>query len=137
MEIIYGVLVRNQIFYRKGLCGMWIQVGGGLKQISVSRDGSHVWGVNSGDKIYYRKGFINIFNHWRRISGRLKHVSVSGDGNHIWGYVNKRDDYIYYRNGVNGRWIRVPGGLSQISVSDDGNHVWGVNKHGLIYDLDI
>ena len=47
---------------------MWIQVGG-LKQISVSRDGSHVWGVNSGNKIYYRKGFINTSNNVETYSG--------------------------------------------------------------------
>ena len=64
-----------------------------LKQISVSGDGSHVWGVNYNDMIYYRNGFSD--NRWTNISGSLKQISVSGDGNHIWGVNN--NDIIYMK----------------------------------------
>merc|ERR1719253_1485698 len=34
----------------------WIQVDRGLKHVSVSDDGSVIWGVNRNDDIYYRNG---------------------------------------------------------------------------------
>lgn len=35
----------------------WTQIPGGLKQISVGAFG--VWGVNSGDQIWFRNGIVN------------------------------------------------------------------------------
>jgi hypothetical protein len=72
---------------------------------------THVWGVNSSDRIYYRAGFSGS---WTRIGGALKQVSVSSDGNHVWG-VNSNDQ-IYYRAGFSGSWTRIGGALKQVSV---------------------
>ena len=46
---------------------------GALKNVSVSGDGNHVWGVNSADAIYNRAGFSGS---WKRIGGSLKQVSI-------------------------------------------------------------
>jgi len=78
---------------------------------SRTEDGNHVWGVNSGDAIYYRAGHSGS---WEHIGGGLKQVSVSGDGNHVWG-VNSKDE-IYYRAGYSGSWERIDGRLKQVSI---------------------
>ena len=90
--------------------------------------GNHVWGVNSGDSVYYRAGKSGS---WKPVSGALKEVSISADGNHVWG-VNSAD-HIYIRHGFGGSWKQIPGALKQVSVSGDGSHVWGVNSHDHIY----
>lgn len=58
--------------------------------ISVSDYG--VWGVNSNDEIFYRKG-LSEFNHkgteWVKIEGLLKHISVGYYG--LYG-VNMNDE---------------------------------------------
>ena len=65
-------------------------------------DGSHIWGINSANNIYYRNG---KGGNWVRIDNTLKQVSVSGDGSHVWG-VNENND-IWYRNGKNGKWVKI------------------------------
>ena len=97
------------------------------KQVSVSQDGGHVWGVNRNDQIYYRRG---VNGKWIKVSGNLKYVSVS-NGTHVWG-VNKNNQ-IYYRRGFGGKWMRVSGGLKQISISGNGKHLWGVSSKDEIY----
>ena len=69
--------------------------GSRLSQVSVSGDGSHVWGVNSNNHIYYRNG-VNDKN-WKKYSGELKQIDVGGrNGKHVWGVgVN---NFIYYFN---------------------------------------
>ena len=81
----------DEIFYRFGKNGRWEKIDGRLKQISVSADGQHVWGVNKNDEIYYRFGKDG---KWEKIDGGLKQISVSADGQHVWG-VNRNDE-IYY-----------------------------------------
>ena len=66
----------------------WTQISGNLTQVSVSGDGSHVWGVNTNDNIYYRNGKDgdaeeSSSHKWTLISGKLTQVSVSKDGNHV------------------------------------------------------
>ena len=51
----------------------WKHIGGKLKHVSVGSSG--VWGVNSGDNIYYRKG-VTLSNpagtQWTHIGGKKK-----------------------------------------------------------------
>ena len=53
----------------------WTKIDGLLKNKSVNDNG--VWGVNSKDEIYYKKG-ANEFYHkgtgWIKIEGSLKHI---------------------------------------------------------------
>ena len=124
------------IYYRNGVNdNEWTQVdplGSRLKQVSVSRDGNHIWGVNSEDMIYYRNGVCDT--NWTQVEpteSRLKQVSVSGDGNHVWG-VNS-EDMIYYRNGVHSdkKWTQVEPWksfkTSKCKCRRDPSYVWGVN----------
>jgi len=94
-----------------------------------------VWGVNSGDSIYYRR---EGDSNWTKVSGGLKCASVAynpTDGKYIvWG-VNSNDQ-IYYRREGDLDFTKVSGGLKQISVaySKDGKYiVWGVNSGDSIY----
>ena len=41
-------------------------------------DDQFVWGVNSGDAIYYRP--VDGSGGWTRVEGKLIHVSASGNG---------------------------------------------------------
>jgi len=85
-----------------GLCDNWYDVPGGLKYVSVSDDGNHVWGTSSNDDIYYRAG---AFGSWTLVDGKLKTVSVSGDGSHVWGTDSEND--IFYRAGPPECWEMV------------------------------
>ena len=51
----------------------WKQIGGKLKQVSVS--GNNVCGVNSADNIYCKTNLTG--GNWYQVHGKLKHVSVS------------------------------------------------------------
>ena len=47
-----------------------------LVQVSVSNNG-HVWGIDTREKIWYRKGANNqtiLGSNWKSISGNLKQV---------------------------------------------------------------
>lgn len=95
--------------------------------MSVGNNGD-VWGVNSGDNIYYRNG---VNGNWQHIGGKLKYVSVGGDsGQFVWG-VNVNND-IYFRAGLGGGWQHIGGKLMQIEV-DNGGVVQGVNGNHNIY----
>jgi len=107
----------------------WENVWGSLVHISVSDDGGDIWGVNSGDDIYYRNGRNG---GWRHIDDKqLKHVTVSGDGKHIWGLDSS--DEIWYRDGLDGSWTKIWGKLVYASVDYDGNELIGVNSIDDIY----
>ena len=82
------------IYYRRGVNGKWIHAdpkGSRLKYVSVSNNGTHVWGVNKNNQIYYRRG---LSGKWILIPGGLKQISISGNGKHLWGISSK--DEIYY-----------------------------------------
>ena len=50
-----GVTSEDHIYYKEGLsASAWTKSNGALKQVCVSADGRHVWGVNSKDEIWYR-----------------------------------------------------------------------------------
>ncbi|XP_033640631.1 lectin L6-like [Asterias rubens] len=116
--------------------GVWRHVDGLLKHASVGRAG--MWGVNSGDNIFYRVGSYddetNTGDSWVQLDGALKQVDVGRDV--VWG-VNS-DDGIFYRQGITAGtpvgtgWVLVEGLLKHVSVSQKG-HVWGVNAGDDIY----
>ncbi|XP_066274625.1 uncharacterized protein [Branchiostoma lanceolatum] len=115
----------------------WRQIGGGLKFVSVGRSG--VWGVNSGDMVYYRTGTYqneaSSGTDWVGIDGSLKQIS-SGN-NIVWG-VSSIDE-ILVREGMSSSspegssWQQIAGGLKQVYVSSTSNQVWGVNSGDLVY----
>ncbi len=73
----------------------WHWMDGKMIQVDVSPDDSVVWGVNSAQQIFFRKGDGDVV--WQRVNpGSLKHVSVGSLG--VWG-VDKAD-IIWYRSGV-------------------------------------
>jgi len=78
----------------------WHKMDGGLKYVSCTNNGNHIWGVNDNDDIYFRKGKND---KWTKIDGKLKCVAAGGAmGQQIWG-CNSSDD-IYHRNGLGGNW---------------------------------
>jgi len=79
------------------ISGTWTNIPGGLKVISVDDDGS-VWGINSGDAIYYSaKG---DGSDWKNVAGALSWISVRNG--YVWG-VNSAGN-IYTRIGFGGSW---------------------------------
>jgi len=48
------VNAKDEIYYREGSNAAWTKSYGALKQVCVSADVRHVWGVNSKDEIWYR-----------------------------------------------------------------------------------
>ena len=65
--------------------GGWTLIPGGLVQISVSGDGSEVWGVNSDDEIFYRavdttSSATVAGGKWELMSGRMTQVDVASIG---------------------------------------------------------
>lgn len=107
----------------------WGQIGGALKQVSVSKDGKHVWGVNIHDNIYYKNG---LAGGWKHIPGKLKQIEVSDDGSKVWG-VNSGNN-VYTRDGLAGNWKHVSGiQLKWVSVGA-ANDVWGIDlREGIRY----
>lgn len=56
---VYGVTAndKGRCFFRDGgFIGEWKQIDGFMKQICVSANGEHVWGVNYDELVFYRKG---------------------------------------------------------------------------------
>ena len=76
----------------------WHTVRGRLRMVTVSADGSHVWGVNGQEEVYYRAGFDSS---WVQVPGKLRQVAVSGDGQHVWGV--SADNKIFYW--TNEEWV--------------------------------
>jgi len=103
-----------------------------LRQILVSTDGNHVWGINlRNDKIVYRPGGVS--GRWKTISSTLtfKYISISSNDGHIWGI--SPDNYIWYRTGYKGKWYNIAGKLKQISPADDTKHIWGVDQMNRVF----
>ena len=107
----------------------WTSVEGRLVDISVSVDGSRVWGVNASCEVYYRAG---VADRWKKMWGHLDQISVSSDGAHAWGL---HDGYIFYRPGVSGEWSRVPGWLARVCAC--GERVWGLGAQGRVWTLSL
>ena len=103
----------------------WKQIGGGLKQVSIS--GNKVCGVNSADNIYCKTNLHA--GNWYQVHGKLKHISLSG--NSLYG-VNSADN-IYYSPNMSAKapWKRIGGKLKQVSHA--GGKVCGVNSADNIY----
>jgi len=59
-EAVWGVTQSGGIYYRLGVTATrpigseWLQIPGGLKQLSVSTDNNALWGVNANNEIYSR-----------------------------------------------------------------------------------
>ena len=99
--------------------------------LQVSASGQNVWGVDSKDRVFYRKGLSGM---WTGIDGaRLKQVAwrcmlcwlahaaevrlllqVSASGQNVWGVDSK--DHVFYRKGLSGTWTEIDGArLKQVA----------------------
>jgi hypothetical protein len=113
--------------YRSG--SSTVSAGGWLRQISVSGDGNHIWGVNGYGNVFYRNG---IGGGWEGVGGILDNLSVNYWGTKIWG--TSPDGSVFYREGRNGQWQHISGKLiKQIAVSGNGAHVWAVDFDGAVW----
>ena len=79
----------------------WDSVGGSLRQVCVSGDGCHVWGLNHDSQIYYRHGFEG---QWVRIAGALQDLCVSMRGETIWGIDLWGNPWICFLDMANVGW---------------------------------
>ncbi|CAG8602840.1 15172_t:CDS:2 [Funneliformis mosseae] len=142
-----------------GIDGKWMRVDGFLKQIAVG-DENNIWGINSKDEVFYRRG-----NVWIQAPGNLSQVSVAADGTcwgvnanheifrwngegwdsingnliqikvasirHVIGINHKHEVFLW----KNGDWKMIEGGLlKHVSISPEGN-VWGINEKDEIWCL--
>ena len=104
---------------------------GEFRQISVSEDGLHIWGISTSGRVFYRAG---LDGSWEQVSGLLCQIAVSADGWHVWG-INC-DAEIYYRAGKDGNWAelrRKAWQLKEVCVSTDGWQLWGIDKLGSVW----
>ena len=107
----------------------WVQPNGGaaLKQVSVNFDGSVIWGVNSGNDIFYTTNNGITGYTVPNPAAKLKQVSVSGNGEVQWG-VYYNGWILYSETYGSGPWVGpVAGGsqlAEQVSVNNDGTIVW-------------
>lgn len=124
-----GVSDDNTVYYKPAGSSPWQPMGTlKLKNIDISTDGSHIWGIAPDDAIYYRNG---INGSWTRIPGALKQVSTSSDGS-AWGA--NRNDYVYTRVTHTGGWSYVgPHNMKQIDVSDNNSHIYAIRTDDAIY----
>lgn len=135
---VWAVSIDDGVWYHSEAWapGSWAKVPGvQLTQISVSGDGSHVWGTQyfyGRHNIFYRAGYSG---NWEPITGRLMDVAVNEDGSHVWGV--SRDSSVHHRAGYSSPWVQIHGaesGLETISVCENG-YAWGVNIEGSLYSL--
>lgn len=101
----------------------WTQKSGKEKCISVSGDGTAVWGIAD---LYNQPEKWNGTN-WtlypNPTGATLISISV-GNNNQVWAVTSTGK--VVKWNG--GSWDNYPGSLSQISVSPDGLNVYGIDK---------
>ena len=101
-----------------------------LKQVSVSCDGSVLWGIDDDDRLFA----CNLAHlDWQSIPGWLSQVSISWGGTEVWG-VNAKGE-VWRRSGIDSLWKKVdaPEPLRQVVVSGDGYHVWGVDRESRMF----
>ncbi len=94
-----------------------------LKSISVSKDGSNVFGINRDDGQCYQK----IDGNWIRYGAEDKsfdNVSVSPNGQLV--AATDCDGYVYVHN--YGKWQLVEGRKLRDAVVDDGRNIWGAGQ---------
>jgi hypothetical protein len=124
LGIMYGVNIGGLIYYKNN--GNLFQIPGRLVQVSAHANG--LWGVNSGERIWFRN--ISSGNlggtTWTKLTGRLVRVATAGTGvPYLWG-VNRRGR-IWFREGVTEMnltgtsWLLVTGsGAREISIGRNG-----------------
>ncbi|CAG8745558.1 21364_t:CDS:2, partial [Gigaspora margarita] len=120
---VWGVNRQNQIFYRTNgdVNGVWVNVSGALKNVSVAADGT-VWGVNGNDDIFRWNGVS-----WESIAGKLKQIYTS-NASYIIGTNSANEIYQYRR----GSWFKYDGSLKDVAIGIDGI-IWGVNSNDQIF----
>ena len=91
---------------------------------------NYIWGVNSKDNIYRKKGDAN----WEQINGGLKNISASNK-DYIWG-VNANDNiYVCKKPCSNAQWKQIDGSLKQVSGGE--KDIWGINSANNIYKRNV
>ena len=110
----------------------WQQVPGGLKVVKVNADGS-LWGVNSGDQIWYCANWKSC--GWTNVPGSLRSissVSTAANTGIVCGTNAGSNIYCSTYSGPSVGWFQVPGGLMDVNVNPDGS-LWGVNTGNQIW----
>lgn len=118
------------------------RIPGGLMRISVSSNGNVVWGVNSGQGIYYRTGItINKLAgiNWQNIGGGLRQISVNNNSL-VWG--TNASNQVFRRTGItannpagtNWEHLRQQNGF-WVSVAEN-NQIWlaGTDKNTYFWE---
>merc|ERR1712066_538684 len=108
-----------------------------FNHVTVSHDGSQVWGLSKNGQIWNRKPT----GSWGKISGKMRQCKLSGDGSMIWCVYKKKKNYnVYYANiedAMKGSFTRLKGmAMKYVSVNHYGTAVWGINKKNKVYYLD-
>merc|ERR1719215_2234640 len=131
------ITVRTEVSVSNPAGKSWATIDGDMKSLSVSSKG-HVWAVNKGDKIWYRKGSkldSPMGSTWKAVAGSLKHVSIGPLG--VWGIDAKNE--VYFREGTFGdpedcegkEWLKIEGKFIDLCVGT--TTVWALGSNRDIY----
>ena len=106
---------------------------GWLAQVSISRGGADVWGVNAKGEVWCRSG---IDSFWKKVDAPepLRQVVVSGDGHHVWGV--DRENRMFHRaewTTWTCDWHRVFGRVAHVCVGYNGMLVWALTQDGHLW----
>ena len=115
---VWAIDTHSRIWRKASNSTTWIQIQGGLQQVSVAKAG-FVVGVNHRGYIYRRSG-----NRWIQIVGQLSHVSVGIDGTIVG--VNSTGAIWTRSYHSTAPWTRISGKLKQVAVWKN-NHFIGVD----------
>ena len=139
---VYGVTAndKGRCFFRDGgFIGEWKQIDGFMKQICVSANGEHVWGVNYDELVFYRKGGgYEGVPSWKVDGLHASHITVSANGDHVWGLQSKVEfPRIFHRQGYGAgsadEWEDM-GGCAQTIHCSDAKTCWSVNAASNVYE---
>jgi hypothetical protein len=125
--------VQGSIWYRAGLNGTWVSQpttwNGGVSRISVSYDGSILYGLWANWGRWKKLGLAGAWWNW---GNGYRFVTMSGNGNHVWMTNNYRS--IIHLNVVANTEVVVAGRtLWELSVSYDSSKIWGVDNDNTIW----
>jgi len=129
-----GLLVWGVDFYGRACCcrnGKWEYSGNNLLCISVSRDESLIFGLDTSRQVMQCSNWNS--SRWHELPGspRLVSISVAGDSWRVWGVDFNGKVWVYLRESKS--WEEMSGWLDQVSIAFYGRQVWGVNRYDKVY----
>ena len=146
---IWGINDRSQVYRRAShtSVGKWVRVGGKgndkckgpvcMSDISVSRDGTYIWGVSTDNATYMCRNRQDCSgSNWMLVqnSSEISIVQIDAGDEEVWG-VNASDHIFKCWVNGSGEWTVVPGQMRYVSASGS-QHIWGIAPNGSLHYCD-